>query len=107
MNYFKLWFDVPVEFEGHCYIEIDKAECWLIKGRTRHREDGPAIIVNLNNDVVEKHWYVDDNRHRLDGPAIQGAGRVYYFIDDKIIHKKDYWKHPMVIKTLLKKIIEL
>jgi hypothetical protein len=32
-----------------------------------HRENGPAIEwVNGS-----KEWYIDDNRHRLDGPAVE------------------------------------
>ena len=45
----------------------DKTE-WYLNDK-RHREDGPAIEwVNGS-----KQWYLNDKRHRVDGPAYEWA----------------------------------
>ena len=34
-----------------------------------------------------KYWYIDDKRHRLDGPAVESSdGTKGWFIDDKRIN---------------------
>ena len=43
-------------------------KCWYLNGQ-RHREDGPAIESASGN----KHWFVNDQRHREDGPAVEYA----------------------------------
>jgi len=41
---------------------------WFLNGE-RHRTDGPAIE-DANGD---KYWYLNGKRHREDGPAIEWA----------------------------------
>ena len=41
---------------------------WFLNGQ-RHREDGPAI--EYPNGT--KYWYLNDQRHRTNGPAIEDA----------------------------------
>ena len=48
-------------------IDIIKRDWWL--NDKRHREDGPAIEWMLG----DKDWWLNDKRHREDGPAIEGA----------------------------------
>ena len=50
---------------------------WYL-GNQLHREDGPAIEWNDGSKV----WYLHDQRHRLDGPA------VYY-----VNGTKAWWYH--------------
>ena len=39
---------------------------WYLNGE-RHREDGPAVEYSNGN----KYWYLNGKRHREDGPAIE------------------------------------
>ena len=41
----------------------------------------------------ERHWYLDDKRHRTDGPAIEYAeGDCYWFLNDREYYDEDeYW----------------
>lgn len=48
-------------------IDYGDLICYYKKGISiAHREDGPAII-HLNGD---KLWYIENECHRLDGPAV-------------------------------------
>jgi hypothetical protein len=49
----------------------------------RHREDGPAIEY-ANGD---KEWYVNDKLHREDGPAIEAANGTKYWW----LHGEELW----------------
>ena len=55
--------------KGYEYI-VDKNgdKSWYLNGN-RHREDGPAIEWADG----DKSWYINGNRHREDGPAYIGA----------------------------------
>ena len=46
-----------------------KSEEWF-KGNRRHREDGPAIIIYLENGtIIKEEWYKNDLLSRENGPA--------------------------------------
>jgi hypothetical protein len=49
---------------------------WWIGGK-RHRRDGPAVIVSNGTE----EWWMNDMRHRHDGPAVTKANgiRMWYF----------------------------
>lgn len=84
-----------IVIENVATIDIDICR-WHIKGtNTLHNEGEPAIEYKDGS----KFWYLHGIYHRLDGPALSYAsGIVYYFIDNELFNKKDYWKHPEVIK---------
>jgi hypothetical protein len=56
-------------------IDNDGDKCWYLNDQL-HREDGPAI------EYVDGHkaWYLNDQLHREDGPAIEYADgdKVWY-----------------------------
>ena len=57
---------------------------WYLNNK-RHREDGPAIEY-ANGD---KHWYLNDQRHRTDGPAIEWTnGNKYWYLNGQL-HRED------------------
>jgi hypothetical protein len=54
---------------------------WYLNGN-RHREDGPAIEYADGT----KRWYLDGSLHREDGPAIEYAnGNKSWFLNGKEI----------------------
>ena len=57
---------------------------WYVDDR-RHRVDGPAIEWADGS----KSWYVDDRRHRVDGPAVEYAdGSKEWWLNGKL-HRVD------------------
>jgi hypothetical protein len=56
---------------------------WYLNDK-RHREDGPAI--EYTNGT--KFWYLNGNRHRTDGPAVECAGNKYWYLNDNL-HRED------------------
>ena len=57
---------------------------WYLNGNL-HREDGPAI----ENSYGSKEWYLNGNLHREDGPAIEDAnGSKEWYLNDKR-HRED------------------
>jgi len=72
-------------------------------GLTLHREDGPAYIENGN--ITHVSYWVNDSRHRLDGPAVieyDGYGNIKYeayFINDIHYKKVNYHKELLKLKV--------
>ena len=62
-----------IEYTVEVYENGDK-QWWL--NNKRHREDGPAIE-GANGD---KEWWLNNKRHREDGPSYEGAdgGREWH-----------------------------
>ena len=50
------------------HIDKDGTRCWYLNDK-RHRTDGPAVE-RLNGD---KAWWLNDTLHRTDGPAVEWA----------------------------------
>ena len=70
--------------KSECRIHTDGNKFWYLNDEF-HRKDGPAIEY-FNGD---KRWYLNDNRHREDGPAIELAnGSKYWYINGKL-HRED------------------
>lgn len=66
------------EIKNGRYEENGKLE-WYLNDQL-HRDDGPAIE-SLSGD---KHWFIEGKRHRVDGPAIQWCdGTTEWFYNDK------------------------
>jgi hypothetical protein len=62
-----------------CWTFRDGDKVWWLNGE-RHREDGPAIE-RSNGD---KEWYLNGKRHRENGPAIEWAnGDKMWLLNDK------------------------
>lgn len=99
---FTSWNNIPDDFEGQCYIEISKAECWLGKKRKLHRKDGPAVISD-NGDI---QWYFNNEQHRLDGPAgiYPFDNTIVFYIFGIKYDETNYWNHPLVLEFKLKNI---
>jgi hypothetical protein len=95
------------------YIHIDKyGHKRYYKDRKmtiRHRLDGPAIE-GANGG---KAWYVDGQHHRLDGPAIEGAGGYKaWYVDGKSLTEEEFNKRlqpemTIVIEGKKYKLVEL
>ena len=61
---------------------------WYLNGQ-RHREDGPAIEWADGS----KEWYLNDQYHREDGPAIEWAdGSKYWYLNDKNVTEEEFKK---------------
>jgi hypothetical protein len=59
---------------------------WYLDNQ-RHREDGPAI----EWAVGTKYWYLDGKHHREDGPAIECAdGSKYWYLDGKELTEAEF-----------------
>lgn len=101
---FKQSHDIPLEFEGCCYIVDIRVTCWLIVGRKNHRIGGPAIVY----DDGTMFWYEHNKSHRLDGPSdIWAHGVTCYYIHGEPFEERNFWKHPLVQTAKLEKILEL
>ena len=62
----------------------DGTKMWYLNGQ-RHREDGPAIECANG----EKEWYLNNQRHREDGPAVEWAcGTTFWYLNDQL-HRED------------------
>ena len=70
---------------GQTYTKNDNGDqFWYLNGE-RHREDGPAIEW-ADGDKV---WYLNGERHREDGPAIERAdGYKAWYLNGKL-HRED------------------
>ena len=65
-------------------VQDNGSKHWTLNGEL-HREDGPAC----EYDGGHKHWYLNGKRHREDGPAIEWAdGDKSWWLNDKL-HRED------------------
>jgi len=59
---------------------------WFLNGE-RHREDGPAIEYADGTKV----WYLNGEKHREDGPAVEWAdGDKHWFINGKQLSETEF-----------------
>jgi len=71
-----------------CIEFADGDKAWYLNDEL-HREDGPAIEY-ADGDKI---WYHMGERHREDGPAIELAdGDKGWYLDSVEYTEKDYWK---------------
>ena len=69
-------------------VYSDKTE-WFNKANQRHRLDGPAIEYADG----DKFWYKEGQFHRLDGPAIEFAnGRKEWWIEGVKYTEKEFFE---------------
>ena len=65
-------------------VDSDGTKQWFLNGE-RHREDGPAIEYASGS----KWWYLNGKRHREDGPAIEYPnGEKHWYLNGKL-HRED------------------
>jgi len=73
-----------LEYTVRVYAKGYKA--WYLNGE-RHREDGPAIELADG----DKYWYLNGKRHREDGPAIEGAdGSKAWYLNGKPLTETEF-----------------
>jgi hypothetical protein len=66
-------------------IDKDGTKYWYLND-TRHRVDGPAI----EWDDGHKEWFLHGQRHCKDGPAIEwDDGTKGWFLNGKLVYSKD------------------
>jgi hypothetical protein len=71
-----------IKYEVKVYTNGTKS--WWLNGQ-RHREDGPAI----ENIDGTKSWFLNGKRHREDGPAIESSdGTKSWWLNNKR-HRED------------------
>ena len=59
---------------------------WYLNGE-RHREDGPAI----ERADGTKFWYLNGKQHREDGPAIEySSGYKLWYLNDKQLTEEEF-----------------
>lgn len=97
----------PKNYTGICFLESVKALCWFVNGKS-HREHEPATIwFDKQSKPQACEWRYNNKIHRLDGPSywcIHDINECYH-IDGIEYEKQDYYKHPLVIKNLMNKIL--
>ena len=70
---------------------------WYLNGQ-RHREDGPAI--EYPNGT--KYWYLNGQRHREDGPAIEFTnGSKYWYLNGKELTEQEFLNRNKVTELTL------
>ena len=62
----------------------DGTKSWYLNDQL-HREDGPAIEYADGT----KFWYINGKRHREDGPAIEYAGGSKFWCINGKLHRED------------------
>ena len=72
--------------------EVEVYSCgtteWYLNGE-RHREDGPAV----EHANGTKEWYLNGELHREDGPAIEYAdGTKYWYLNGKRMSEAEHKK---------------
>lgn len=66
-------------------IYADGNKVWYLNGE-RHREDGPAIEW-ANGD---KEWYLNDKLHREDGPAVELINdNKFWYVNGEVFKVKN------------------
>ena len=66
-----------------CVTDGAGSKCWYLNGQ-RHRVDGPAIEYADGS----KCWYLNNQLHRVDGPAIEYAdGAKKWFLNGILHHR--------------------
>jgi hypothetical protein len=66
-------------------VIVENGDTFWYLNNELHREDGPAIEYADGT----KRWYRNSKLHREDGPAIEfGNGDKYWYIDDNL-HRED------------------
>jgi hypothetical protein len=78
---------------------IDKfgTKHWIKAEGQLHRHGGPAVEYNDGR----KEWFVNGERHRLDGPAVEepANGSKKWFLEGNELTEEEYWKDPRSIKS--------
>jgi hypothetical protein len=68
-------------------VDEDKNICWYNDKENRHRLDGPAIEWANGH----KEWWVNGKLHRLDGPAIEYKyGHKEWWVNGKLMTEKEF-----------------
>ncbi len=70
------------------HISADGSKHWYLNGNL-HREDGPAVELMIGTRIGTRAWYINDRLHREDGPAIEHADgtKAWYINGD--LHRED------------------
>ena len=59
---------------------------WYLNDQ-RHREDGPAVEYSGGS----KFWYLNGQRHREDGPAYEHTNGIkYWFLNDREVTEEEF-----------------
>jgi len=84
-----------------CVTYSNGSKYWYLNDK-RHREDGPAI----ERPDGSKFWYLNGKLHREDGPAIENSdGSKAWYLNDKEITLKTKSEDPKV--KALQKLMEI
>ena len=96
-------FKINSEYNDLDKYKNDFGDIWYYKKNTNiiHNPYGPAHIHKLY-----KAYYIENEYHRLDGPAIIFSyGQERYYINGKILSKEEFDVHPKRLKFLGKEYL--
>jgi len=66
------------------FLGLSGTKYWYLNGE-RHRKDGPAV----EQADGTKHWYLNDELHREDGPAVEYTnGTREWWLNGKELTKR-------------------
>ena len=72
--------EIPKNYTGIAEY-VDGSKHWYLNGEF-HREDGPAVEVTNGS----KHWFLNGKYHREDGPAYESAdGSKFWYLNGKFL----------------------
>jgi len=81
-----------IKYEVH--VDDNGTKEWYLNGE-RHRTDGPAIECADG----DKLWYLNGKCHRSDGPAVERAdGTKSWYLNDKYVTEAQ-WREQMKPKA--------
>ena len=76
---------------------FDNGDRWWYLNDKRHREDGPAIEYSNGS----RWWYLNDKLHREDGPAMEFTnGTRRWYLNDEEYTEEEFNKKTLKAKEL-------
>jgi hypothetical protein len=76
----------------------------VFKGWTWNMPNNFTGIVENNSG--NKHWYLNGEKHRVDGPAIEYVGGVKaWFLNGERVTEEEHYKKTAYLRTTLGKLI--
>jgi hypothetical protein len=75
---------------------VSGTKYWYLNGN-RHRVDGPAV----EHSSGSKYWYLNGNRHRVDGPAVEHFdGIIFWYLDNQNYTGTEFYEEIKKIKEM-------
>jgi hypothetical protein len=80
--------NISICAQSICKIDTDGSKYWYLNDEL-HREDGPAVECANGH----KRWYLNGKLHRVDGPAVEYTDdSKIWFLNGVVYTKQEYYR---------------